>query len=355
MATRTFDLKITGGTSTGPYNVLYNTNNTTVGGILASLTVGGTPASGLSLTSLNTGVNVDVPDTSQFLLLYNTNITCIGNNTYPTYIGTGTTTTTSSTTHAPTTTTTTTVGGTTTTTSSTTGAPARIRISNTSTNIIVGGVTVNSIAITPNVGSFPLSTGNSLTGTSVQVGVLTLIVNITSGTDVGSHINVTGSDGLTQSKLYTTATNYFFYGTTINSTAPVYITLTTAGVTTTTTTVVYPSTRTVSYASFMGGCVHPPLPFFLITNNGVTIDTGNVNSSGSFVANVGDNLSIVYRTASGGIYPCDIAQTNIYNNGGIVASDTQLGAYVTATASYVVTGGLGDISCIMSGIYPLST
>jgi hypothetical protein len=63
-----YTIQITGGTSTGPYSIYYDLVSS---GNFANLYPSNTIASGLSLSTLTTGVIVEVPDTTTNILLYN--------------------------------------------------------------------------------------------------------------------------------------------------------------------------------------------------------------------------------------------------------------------------------------------
>jgi hypothetical protein len=65
---KTYNVRITSGTSPGPYNIYYNTINPLN---VALLTGTETPATGLTITQMTTGVGVIIPDTSTSIILYN--------------------------------------------------------------------------------------------------------------------------------------------------------------------------------------------------------------------------------------------------------------------------------------------
>jgi hypothetical protein len=69
--TRTFDIKITFGTSPGPYTIYYNSVSA---GNIATITSGGSPAENVTYSTLTTGtgLNVSIPDSSTSIILYNT-------------------------------------------------------------------------------------------------------------------------------------------------------------------------------------------------------------------------------------------------------------------------------------------
>jgi hypothetical protein len=71
---RYFNIKITTGTSVGPYNIYYDA----VGSTYATLVSNGGNATGLTLTQLTTGdgVMVSVPDVTTLIILYNNLVGC---------------------------------------------------------------------------------------------------------------------------------------------------------------------------------------------------------------------------------------------------------------------------------------
>lgn len=63
-----YTLTITGGTSIGPYTIYYNVVSPTT---IAEIYSSGNPATGLTLSSMEVGVNVSIPCSSNIVILYN--------------------------------------------------------------------------------------------------------------------------------------------------------------------------------------------------------------------------------------------------------------------------------------------
>ena len=105
MANRTFTVTITSGNAPGPYAVYYNEINELN---YATLVQGGGDASTLTLTQLESGVDVEIPDTSTSIILNNETPGCDNSESFPL---TPVTTTSTSTTTPPTTSTSTTTSG----------------------------------------------------------------------------------------------------------------------------------------------------------------------------------------------------------------------------------------------------
>ena len=118
-----------------------------------------------------------------------------------------TTTTTTTTTEAPTTTTTTTTTSTTTTTTTLLDAP--LRIENSSLDVSVSDVQVNSITATPLTGSYPVPAGENRDLTTTQFGTQTITVTFTTAI-TGQNITITDSNLAVQCQTVSTSSTFTF-------------------------------------------------------------------------------------------------------------------------------------------------
>jgi hypothetical protein len=93
------------------------------------------------------------------------------------------------------------------------------------------------------------------------------------------------------------------------------------------------------YASKIPGC--PNNATYTVSKNSVVVASGilGANASGSFTVVVGDIVEITNTSAANGV-GCDEANANIFRNSNptAVATDTQSGYGVGATATWTVTG-----------------
>lgn len=72
-----YNVRITSGTAPGPYTIYYNSINPST---IALLTGSETPATGLTISQMTTGVGIIIPDSSTSIILYN--VDCENNITY---------------------------------------------------------------------------------------------------------------------------------------------------------------------------------------------------------------------------------------------------------------------------------
>ncbi len=87
--------------------------------------------------------------------------------------------------------------------------------------------------------------------------------------------------------------------------------------------------------AYPGSC---PTRSWNVSKNGVIIASGNGNTlaSGSFTVANGDTISVSETTGANSGSSCISAYPTIYRDDTLVASDTQTGINVTATASWTI-------------------
>ena len=137
---------------------------------------------------------------------FTTTTTTTTTTTEPPTTTTTTSTTTTTTTEPPTTTTTTTTS---TTTTTTTLLDAPLRIENSSLDVSVSDVQVNSITATPLTGSYPVPAGENRDLTTTQFGTQTITVTFTTAI-TGQNITITDSNLVVQCQTVNTSSTFTF-------------------------------------------------------------------------------------------------------------------------------------------------
>lgn len=160
---------------------------------------------------------------------------------------------------------------------------------------------------------------------------------ILKATLLGGYLSSAVPDGTTSIRIVSTGecTNYIYVsveGTTTTTTS-------TSSTTTTTTTTIAPI-MAYWYASKILGC--PNNATYTVSKNSVVVASGvlGANASGSFAVVEGDIVEITNTSAANGD-GCDEANANIFRNSNptAVATDTQTGYGVQATATFTITAG----------------
>jgi hypothetical protein len=160
---------------------------------------------------------------------------------------------------------------------------------------------------------------------------------ILKATLLGGYTSSAVPNGTTSIRIVSTGvcTNYIYVsveGTTTTTTS-------TSSTTTTTTTTIAPI-MAYWYASKILGC--PNNATYTVSKNSVIVASGVLgsNASGSFAVVEGDVVEITNTSAANGD-GCDESNANIFRNSNptAVATDTQTGYGVQATATFTITAG----------------